>query len=120
MKALNSTSTKVERQWVEKIRSSYKEDERTHQLIAQALLTLGVESAFSVKDGILKYNGRIWIGSSNSIRLKIVEAIHNSSLGGHSGMQASYRKAKGLFYWMGMKDLEEFISACDICKKMQD
>lgn len=37
---------------------------------------------------------------------------------GHSEIQASYQRAKRLFYWLGMKkDFEGFINVCDVCKK---
>lgn len=58
------------------------------------------------------------VGNSQDIKSKVMEVIHTSSIGGHSGIQASYQRAKGLFYWVCMrKDFEEFISACDVCKK---
>lgn len=47
-----------------------------------------------------------------------MDAIHNSSIGGHFGIQDNYQKAKGLFYWLSMKkDFAEFINAYDMCKK---
>lgn len=109
---LNVASTKIEPQWIEEVKSSYID------LMAQVLLTLEVNYHYTVKDGIIKYKGRILIGSSNLIKLRVMEEIHNSSIGGNSGMQASNQKAKGMFYWAGMKkEFEEYISACDVCKK---
>jgi hypothetical protein len=45
-------------------------------------------------------------------------ALHNSGIGGHSGMKATYHKIKSLFYWPGMKQqIEAYVAACSICKK---
>lgn len=103
---------------MEKVRSSYNDDDKTQQLLAQTLIVPQVDKKFSIQEGILRYKGRIWVGSTNNIIEKIMEVIHNSSVGGHSGVQASYQRRKSLFYWNGMKkDFEEFISVCDVCKK---
>lgn len=75
-----------------------------------------MDDKYTVKEGVLKYKGRIWVGDSNGVKLKVIEAIHGSAIFGHSGVQASYQRAKGLFYWMGMKkDFKGFIK--DVCKR---
>lgn len=39
-------------------------------------------------------------------------------MGGHSGTQASYQKAKVYFYWVGLKrELFHYIKECDICQQ---
>ena len=55
------------------------------------------------------------------MRKKIIAAIHGSQLGGHSGIQASYLRAKQLFHWPGMhRDIKDTILQCDTCKKCKD
>lgn len=104
--------------WVEDITSSYEKDDQIQEMMAQALLVKDGKSVVTVRNGILRYKGRIWVGEAHDIRRKFMEAIHDSSVGGHSGIQASYQKVKSFFYWPGMKkDFQEFINACDICKK---
>lgn len=72
-------------------------------------------------EGLLKYKGRIWIGQAHNIRTKIMEAIHKSSVRGHSKIQACNKRARNLFYWPGMKkDFQEYINACEVCMKCKN
>lgn len=115
---LNTISTSIKPQWVDEVISSYNGDEGTQELLAQTFITPDFDKKFSVKNGILRYKGKLWVVKNNDIRPKVMEVIHNPSIGGHSGIQASYQKAKNLFYWPGMKnDFQEFINACDVCRR---
>ena len=64
----------------------------------------------SYQDGVVRHKERIVIGTSGEIRRKIITAMHDSQLGGHSGIQASYHRAKYLFYWPGIyKEIKAII-----------
>jgi hypothetical protein len=44
--------------------------------------------------------------------------LHDSALGGHSGIQATYQRAKKLYYWAGMKlAVELFVRQCQVCQQ---
>lgn len=73
---------------------------------------------FTLIQGILRYNGRIWLGSDKAIHKRIFEALHNSALGSHSGALATYHRIKNLFYWDNMKsDIWSMVQSCDIYHK---
>ena len=45
-------------------------------------------------------------------------AVHDTSLGGHSGQRGTYEKLKALFYWEGIKqDVIKFVSAYNVCQR---
>lgn len=47
-----------------------------------------------------------------------MNALHASQLEGHSGIQASYARAKTMFYWPGIKrDIKWAILECDVCRR---
>jgi hypothetical protein len=49
---------------------------------------------------------------------KLISTFHASTLGGHSGIQATYQRLKKLFFWQGMKQVVEFfVKQCDVCQK---
>ncbi|XBI43525.1 hypothetical protein VPH35_108289 [Triticum aestivum] len=49
---------------------------------------------------------------------KILQAIHASATGGHSGMQFTHERLRRLFAWAGMRqDVNLFVSNCNICKQ---
>lgn len=75
---------------------------------AKLLTRLAVQSPsgyFSLHDGVIKYKGRVWVGHSTSIQLQILQSLHSSPLGGHSGFPATYKRVKELFAWPGMKNM---------------
>ena len=70
---------------------------------------------YSCADGLLRYKGRIWVGSDPELRLQLIHVVHSSALGGHSGIPVTYRRHKQLFAWMGMRAaVRELVSACQV------
>lgn len=75
------------------------------------------ELGYSLHKGIIRKGTLIWIGNNSSIRTKIVAALHDSALRGHSGVHATYHRLKKLFVWKGMKvDVENYVQQCQICQ----
>ena len=107
--------------WIQEVLESYKEDEWIKETISQVLLTPTQVPDYSYHDGILRYKKRLVVGDQGDIREKIITALHDSQVGGHSGIQASYLRAKNLFYWPGMyKTIKEKVLECDTCRKCKD
>lgn len=53
-------------------------------------------------------------------RSKILEAMHQSPLGGHSGQQGTYRRVQLIFYWCNMKlEIFKWVSECDVCQRIK-
>ena len=70
---------------------------------------------------MLKFNGRVIVGSGRNIRRKSITTLHDSQLGGHSSIQASFMRAKQMFYWPRMyKEIKAAVLECDVCKKCKD
>lgn len=73
---------------------------------------------FTVSDGLLRYKGKVVVGADSNLRASILSEIHNSSFGGHSGIQRTYMRLKNSFYWPGMKiAVIKLVQECDICQK---
>lgn len=73
---------------------------------------------FTLKDGLIRYKGRIWLGQYTDAHQEILTAMHDTSLGGHSGVTATYNKIKALFAWPRMKqDIALYISKCEVCQR---
>jgi hypothetical protein len=76
------------------------------------------ENWFSLYQGIIRKAGRIWIGANSALRTKLVAALHDNAIGGHSGTQATYQRVKKVFYWKGLKaDVVQFVQQCAICQR---
>lgn len=73
---------------------------------------------FVLKDGIIRYKNRIWIGNDPSLHSKIMAAFHGSAIGGHSGVPVTYKRMKQLFAWKGMKSsVHKFVQSCLVCQQ---
>lgn len=73
---------------------------------------------FSVQNGVIKHQGRIWLGSNVLAQQHVMEAVHCSGVGGHSGFQATYYRIRHLFSWPGMKAaVAKFVQECQICQQ---
>lgn len=90
MELVAAISNSIKPLWAEEILSSYENDTQTQQILTRTLLSPGWDVKYSIQEGMLRYKGKLWVGNLNNIKLKTMEAIHNSTLGGHSGIQAFY------------------------------
>ena len=52
------------------------------------------------------------------MQTKIIVVLHARTIGGHSGVQATYHRIKRLFHWKGLKQaVEDFDKQCQICQQ---
>lgn len=50
------------------------------------------------------------MGSSHGLRLKIIEYMHSSAAGGHFGIDVTYHRILGVFWWPGLKtEVNKFV-----------
>jgi hypothetical protein len=100
--------------WIKEVLASYGNDTTITSLLEEFLITPPPPgSHYSIQAGILRYKGKIMVGSNTQLRLKLIKALHSSAVGGHSGMRASYQRVKKIFYWPGMKrDVESWVAQC--------
>jgi hypothetical protein len=84
--------------WTTEITSSYSGDEHCVKLLQELVLDKQSHAHFTCQSGILRYKGRIYIGSSQNLKDKIFESFHSSAFGGHLGTRVTYHRLKQIFY----------------------
>lgn len=112
--------TELQPVWLQQVCHSCDNDEECQKLISQILLdsTSGINSEYQFVQGILKKQGKIYLGSNGEIRNQVISALHDSSLGGHSGQTACLQRLKLVFYWPKMKqDVVDWIQKCEVCQR---
>ena len=73
---------------------------------------------FTLKEGIIRYKGRIWVGVVPSLHQRILSSLHGSPIGGHSGVPVTLRRFKQLFAWTGLKSaVHAFVTSCAVCQQ---
>jgi hypothetical protein len=104
--------------WLEEIKDSYATDSKCQSLLSKLTVSPDADPHFKLQQGLLRYKGRIWVGPNAVLQHKIIEALHDSPVGGHSGIPASYHRIKGLFAWPGLKHVvQRFVQSCPTCQQ---
>jgi hypothetical protein len=114
-----NTISVVQPKWLQEISESYVSDPVTAALVQQYTITPPEPASnHTFHQGILRYQGRIMIGSNKAIQDNIFLALHCSAIGGHSGMRATYQRIKCLFHWPGLKQwVQTKVAACPVCQR---
>lgn len=110
-----STSRPV---WLQEVLNSYEVDLDAQTLLQKLAISAADTSEYSLEKGVIKHQGRIWIGANQALRTKLISAFHASAVGGHSGIQATYQRVRKLFVWTGLKqDIIDFVHQCVVCQQ---
>jgi hypothetical protein len=105
-------------QWLDAVVASYAKDTTTVELITKLSLKDDVVPHYSLVNGVLRFKGRVWLGHNDALQQHVLAAMHNSTLGGHSGFPATYGKMKQFFYWPGMKTaVQRYVQSCSTCQQ---
>ena len=89
--------------WLTELLACYDSDSVAQHLLSKLSQDSSAEPHFSLTDGVLRYDGKIWLGSYTTLHSKVFAALHSSALGCPSGDPTTYHRIKQLFYWPHMK-----------------
>jgi hypothetical protein len=104
--------------WLDQLTASYKDDQFATELIAKLSVDESAVGNFTWAQGLLRYKQRIWVGSAPDLQNKLIDALHDSMVGGHSGVPVTYRRLKQYFAWKGMNAVvHDYVQSCMICQQ---
>lgn len=89
--------------WVQEVLNSYAVDPDSQKLLQELAVVGTNEQGYVLENGLIKLNQSIYVGASAGLQTKIILAFHASAIGGHSGIQATYKRVHKLFHWKGLK-----------------
>nr|GEV78614.1 Ty3/gypsy retrotransposon protein [Tanacetum cinerariifolium] len=81
----------------ERIQESWLTDPSIQQVITSLQTNGNIGSKFTWLNDQLRRNGSLVIGSNASLRTKLLKYYHNEPMGGHSGVEATYKRLKAMF-----------------------
>lgn len=65
---------------------------------------------------LLRFRGRLWVPSSEHLRTRILQQVHDSYTTGHPGRDATYTILSRQWFWPGAaKDVRQFLRNCGVC-----
>jgi Integrase zinc binding domain len=109
--------TEVNPQCVEEVKESYTGDSWAQQVFTQFANGIDLPHQVTVHCGIIRKQGKLYVGNNQGWRGKMMQVLHNSSIGGHSGNLGTYQRVKRNFYWPGLKmDVLTHVQGCDVCQ----
>ena len=104
--------------WIEQVINTYQDDRACLDLITKLSVDANAVPNFTLQNGILRYKGRVLVGTSGSLKSLLLDTFHKSALGEHSGERATYQRLKLVFYWPKMHhEVKEYVKICPICQK---
>ncbi|KAK9125601.1 hypothetical protein Scep_014447 [Stephania cephalantha] len=66
----------------------------------------------------LRYDDRMVISATSSLKGQILSEFHASPIGGHGGFLKTFKRISAELFWVGMKkDIKDFVATCDICQR---
>jgi hypothetical protein len=96
----------------------YQDDYQAQEILAKLSNLFDEVPRYTLQDGLIPYDGRVWVGASPALHIKLIAALHNSTVGSHSRVPVMYRRMKQHFAWTGMKsDVHEFVTSCPTCQQ---
>lgn len=88
-----------------------------HLSVTQPLWLEEIGQSYHKFEETAKLRGRILVPPDPEMQKKIVNALHASPIGGHSGYHVTYQKVKSLFVWTRMKQMiQDIVAQCQICQ----
>jgi hypothetical protein len=90
---LHSIST-VQPQWLLAVQNNYSTDLVAKGLFTKLALATNYVPHFTLLNGIMRYKSKVWIGQDPTLHSQLISAMHNTALGGHSGVPVTYSGLK--------------------------
>ena len=104
--------------WIERARKEWFPHPSLSQLINNLREYLNSSVDYSWMDEILRYKDQVVISPTSTLKTRILDELHSSPIGRHSGFQKTYSRTCHYFFWTGMKnDIPIFVAECDVCQR---
>jgi len=89
--------------WQDNLVQGYQDHEADRELLRELSLQSPNDKGFSLQNGLIRFKGRVWIGQNLLDQQHVLQAVHNSGIGGHSGFHVTYHRVRALFAWPQLK-----------------
>jgi hypothetical protein len=72
--------------WLDKLATGYTKDAATKQLWTELSVSGTKVDGFTLDHGVIRCQGKVWVGGNALAQQHILQALHDSGVGGHSGV----------------------------------
>ena len=125
---VNTTETinlQIDKELLREIREQSAKDKEVREILGKKAnritrdgrIALGL---YEEKDGVLIYDGLIWILDNNQLRLRILRDHHDAQAAGHPGRARTLELVSRNFYWpQQRKYIHRYVDHCDTCCRIK-
>jgi hypothetical protein len=104
--------------WQDNLATGYLDNDQDKKLLTALSIPRAHPVGFSLVDGLIQFHNRIQVGHNKLAQQHVLQALHSSGIGGHSGIQGTYQRVKCLFAWPKMKQLvTTYVQSCEVCQQ---
>lgn len=104
--------------------NAYEEElvEAIEQVKAKGPRVLSKElEDWSVEEGLILYQGKVYVPKDETIRRDIVKTYHDSIPVGHPGRWKTFEMVSRNYWWPGMSNfVERYVAGCDTCARTKN
>lgn len=93
-------------------------DVKLQEMIHSCIQEPSKYQGYTVRNEKLWFKNRLVLPKNSKSIPLILEEFHSGLLGGHSGVLKTVKRIQQSFQWEGlMKDVQKFVSECDVCQR---
>jgi len=95
------------------IRTAYDADPQTSAHLLQP-----ADLKWTISDGLLLLNDRIYVPDAADLRLRVMKHMHDHPLSGHLGQNKTLELVRREYVWPGMRSfIKDYCNSCTVCKR---
>ncbi|GKC22079.1 ty3-gypsy retrotransposon protein [Tanacetum coccineum] len=104
--------------WLQELREYYTNNQEGRDFVSRVAQQVDALPGHHIHDGLVYIHDRFFIPAIPSLRLKLLNEFHSTTIGGHSGITTTIKRISGSFSWPRLrKDVTRFIQECTICQQ---
>lgn len=99
-----------------------EENKRLQELIElhERVTNGAVTSPFEVKERILYYQNRFFIGKESQLKQLLLQEFHDAPSAMHGGVKRKLVRLSQLFFWPKMhEEVQKYVAKCQVCQQMK-
>lgn len=77
--------------WVQEVANSYATDTHAQELLSRLAIQSPDDVRFELHQGLIRKQNRLWIGNNAALRTKLISALHDRAVCGHSSTTSTYQ-----------------------------
>ncbi|CAM8905618.1 unnamed protein product [Rhodiola kirilowii] len=100
------------------LRQFYQSNPTAAKLFTDILAQPTSHPKFSVRDGLILYNNKLWVPEESALRDLILHEFHDGVVGGHAGIHRTLARVSANFAWPKMRaSVCEYVNHCTTCQQ---